>query len=209
MLLEKNPSPAFIPSPFLEEGLKPLQVKSLQPKFLSQTILTESHTVGRLIAQQADPVHWPKDKIQDISLYIVLKSRQYKISPLFVLSVIQVESGFHPAIVSPKGAVGLMQLMPATAQELAADLGIPYQGVGTLEDPKVNIELGLRYILFLKSRFPSPAHMLMAYNMGPAAVRKRLNAGEELPLGYYQKVMEAMNMYKREARSPHGHGVWL
>jgi soluble lytic murein transglycosylase len=155
--------------------------------------------VGRLIAQRADPDEWPEERIRDLSLYIVLKSREYQISPLLVLSLIHVESSFRPAAVSPKGAVGLMQLMPSTARAIAPGLGLDLSAPNALADPKVNIELGLHYIQHLKSRFRSEEHMLTAYNIGPAALQKKLRNGDQLPLGYYQKVMQAMEGYRRAA----------
>jgi soluble lytic murein transglycosylase-like protein len=186
---------------FLEDGQNPYQAKS--PFRVSErmplSVMRESATVGRLIAGQRKLEEWSPEAIQDLSLYIVLKSRQYKVSPYLVLSLITVESRFHPRIVSPKGAVGLMQLMPETAKEFALVMGLPYRGPISLEDPKFNIELGLRYLQFLRARFPSKAHMLTAYNIGPAALRKKLKNGDELPLGYYQKVMSTMAEYHREA----------
>lgn len=199
---------------FLERGEKSYQEKS---RFqlgarMSQSVLKDSVTIGRLISNRADPEHWSEDAIHDLSLYIVLKSRQYKVSPFLVLSLINVESRFHPTIVSPRGAVGLMQLMPDTAQELALALGMPYHGPGSLEDPKFNIELGLRYIAFLRSRFPTQTHMLTAYNIGPAALQKKIRNGEALPLAYYWKVMNSMASFQREAKgplSPPSAKIWL
>lgn len=187
---ERQVSPSF-----LEEAWNPFQGKSLP-----QGIENESLTIGRLIAEQADPVEWPAKRIRDLSLYIVLKSREYQVSPLLVLSLIHVESSFRMQAVSPKGAVGLMQLMPATAQELANSLGLPLQGREALADPKVNIKLGLHYIRHLRRRFPDQEHMLTAYNMGPNALEKKLQNGEDFSVEYAQKVMEAMNTYKK--RSP-------
>ena len=190
-------------SSYLEEGQNPYQAKSpfgLSER-MSPSVLRESATVGRLIAGQRKLEEWSPEAIQDLSLYIVLKSRQYKVSPYLVLSLITVESRFHPRIVSPRGAVGLMQVMPDTAKEFAMIVGLPYRGPVSLEDPKFNIELGLRYIQFLQARFPSKAYMLTAYKIGPAALRKKLKNGDELPLTYYRKVMSTMADYHREARN--------
>lgn len=188
---------------FLEDALIPYQEKSLLSLRgkMSQSVLRESISVGRLIAGQADPSLWSEDSIRDLSLYIVLKSREYNLSPLLVLSVIYVESRFQPQAISPKGAVGLMQLMPATAQELATRLGMPYAGPGSLYDPKFNIELGLRYLVHLKTRFPSKEHVLTAYNIGPNALKKKLRNGEALPLSYYRKVMDIMAVYNQQAKA--------
>lgn len=88
---------------------------------------------------------------------------KYGLPRLLVRSVMAAESGFQVDAVSPKGAIGLMQLMPQTAQDLGAD---PY-------DPAQNVDAGVRYLRDLLVRY----HMgrwsaLAAYNAGPAAVDK-------------------------------------
>jgi soluble lytic murein transglycosylase-like protein len=187
---------------FLDGWFQPVQGKS--PYSVSTALKREQLTVGKLIALRADPTDWPSDRIEELSAYIVSKSREYKISPLLVLSLIHVESSFRPGAVSPRGAVGLMQLMPETAQELASGIGMDLSDPVLLTDPKTNIDLGLRYILYLKSQFGSDKHVLTAYNIGPAALSRLLKNGNQLPLGYYQKVMDAMAVYRRAAGIPQG-----
>ena len=79
-----------------------------------------------------------------------------------VRAVIEVESGYRPGARSPKGAMGLMQLMPATARQYAVTN--PY-------DPAANIEAGIKHLKSLLARFP-PALALAAYNAGDAAVER-------------------------------------
>lgn len=79
-----------------------------------------------------------------------------------VRAVIEVESGYRADARSPKGAMGLMQLMPATARQYA--VANPY-------DPASNIEAGIRHLRSLLERFP-PALALAAYNAGVAAVER-------------------------------------
>ena len=85
-----------------------------------------------------------------------------KIDPDFIKSVIKAESGFNTRAVSPKGAQGLMQLMPATASEL---------GISNSFDPEANVNGGTRYLRFLLEKYNYDAiKALAAYNAGPESV---------------------------------------
>ena len=90
-------------------------------------------------------------------------AKQYEVSPALVDSVIQVESNYNPQAVSPKGAQGLMQLMPATARRF---------GVKNSFDPKDNIEGGVRYLKFLQETFKDERLAIAAYNAGEHAVQR-------------------------------------
>ena len=93
---------------------------------------------------------------------------EHALSPDFVRAVIQAESAFNPGARSPKGAMGLMQLMPATAAH--------YQ-VTNAYDPAQNIRAGVAYLKSLLTRFNNDISLaLAAYNAGPGAVEKYGNA---------------------------------
>jgi soluble lytic murein transglycosylase-like protein len=88
---------------------------------------------------------------------------KYGLPRKLVRSVMRAESGFQPGAVSPKGAIGLMQLMPGTAQTLGADP----------RDPVQNVDAGTRYLRDLLQKYDGYLwHALAAYNAGPAAVDK-------------------------------------
>lgn len=183
--------------PFLEDWKKLGQGDLTDLDTDPHLLWAQSETIGEMISARLDPELWTKDRIQDLSQFILLKSREYKVPPLLVISLIEVESNFKPGAISPRGAVGLMQLMPATAEALAIQ-GDQWQG--GLADPKRNIEYGLRYMRKLQSKFRRPEHVLTAYNMGPAALQRKLRNGETVRFDYYDKVMGIMQNYKR--RSP-------
>ena len=94
------------------------------------------------------------------------------LDPHFVAGVIRQESLFHAPIMSSSGAVGLMQLMPPTAREVAGSLGIVYSPE-VLTDPETNIRLGTTYLAQMTSRFGArPEAVLSAYNAGPGRTRQ-------------------------------------
>jgi soluble lytic murein transglycosylase-like protein len=96
--------------------------------------------------------------------YIEVHAASQGVSPDLVRAVIQVESAFNPHAVSPKGAMGLMQLMPATARELGVDN--PFV-------PEDNIRGGVAYLRQLLDRYDSNVELaLAAYNAGPGSVTK-------------------------------------
>jgi soluble lytic murein transglycosylase-like protein len=114
-------------------------------------------------------------------------------------ALIATESGFDAAAVSPKGAVGLMQIMPATAARygVTGDAKMP---VGKkLADPRTNITAGTRYLRYLLDLFPGRLELaLAAYNAGEGAVQR---AGNRVPnyretQNYVQTVMQLYAMLK-------------
>ena len=90
-------------------------------------------------------------------------AQSHDVDPLLVQSVIQTESAFQPLAVSPKGAEGLMQLMPATARRF---------GVSDVFDPQENIEGGVKYLKYLRDLFQDDRLAIAAYNAGEGAVAK-------------------------------------
>jgi soluble lytic murein transglycosylase-like protein len=119
------------------------------------------------------------------------ESRRYELDPHLVLAVMHVESRFNAFALSPVGAMGLMQVMPATGEEMAAELGIEWHGAQTLFDPMLNLRLGVAYLKQLESRYGNIATALAAYNWGPGHIDRRLRRGRALPTEYPRLVLDA------------------
>jgi hypothetical protein len=107
--------------------------------------------------QQESPLEGPYAEI------IARAAEAHGVNPMLVRALIQVESGYRPRARSPKGAMGLMQLMPSTAR--AYKVGNPFE-------PKANIEAGIKHLKSLIDRFRGVELALAAYNAGPGAVEK-------------------------------------
>jgi len=122
---------------------------------------------------------------------VAWEARRAGFSAEFVLAVIRVESGGDPFAVSAKGALGLMQLRPRTAEAVARGIGVHWNGPVTLFDPVANVRLGVAYLQWLRARYGSLSIALAAYNWGPTRVSEMLRRSEPIPAAYSQRVFEA------------------
>jgi len=119
-------------------------------------------------------------------------SYEHQIPPALVKAVIHVESAFNPKARSPKGATGLMQLMPATARRF---------GVKRIWEPEENIRGGVKYLSWLKKKFNGDlTKMLAGYNAGENAV---IRFGGVPPYketqNYVKRVRKAFDGYKKNS----------
>jgi soluble lytic murein transglycosylase-like protein len=132
---------------------------------------------------------------QELETLIMEASRSHNVPPSLVKAVIRVESNFNPSATSPKGAQGLMQLMPGTADDLL--VANPY-------DPRENVSGGVRYLRMLLEKFNFRLPLaLAAYNAGPQRVSQR----QEIPAipetqGFVYDVCTEFLKYSGEQPAP-------
>ncbi|WP_096701070.1 lytic transglycosylase domain-containing protein [Magnetospirillum sp. 15-1] len=103
-------------------------------------------------------------------------AQRFVLPESWIRAVLKAESGGNPRAVSPKGAMGLMQIMPGTWAELRLHLGLgpdPF-------DPRDNILAGAAYLRAMHDRYGSPG-LFAAYNAGPARYDRYLRSGTPLP----------------------------
>lgn len=137
-------------------------------------------------------------EIQRVAEALVDECEDHGLELQLVLGVIQVESaGYHRAV-SPVGARGLMQIMPATGKMLAHNHGMEWNGPDILFDPVVNITLGIAYLQELSDRYDHIPTALAAYNWGPSRIDRRLRSGAGLPKIYVDQVMRAVDKVRAE-----------
>ena len=167
---------------------------SLDARFATAPVSTKN-----LVAMETSP------RFMAVKEYVHSAANANQLDVALLQAVIATESGFNPSAVSPKGAVGLMQVMPATAQRY----GVAHDQGGTvsakLTDPKTNVHTGARYLRDLIKMFPGQLELAVAaYNAGEGAVQK---AGNKIPnfketQNYVRSVMQ---LYRR--LNPQAHFV--
>src|SRR5579872_153682 len=130
----------------------------------------------------------------DLAQTVKSASGEYQLDPDLVTSVIRAESGFNVRAVSPKGAQGLMQLMPQTATNL---------GVHNAFDPEANVQAGTRYLRELLERYNFDLiKALAAYNAGPQRVEQYSGVPPYYETrAYVARIVRDFNKKKLAARS--------
>jgi soluble lytic murein transglycosylase len=109
---------------------------------------------------------------------------------LMTLAVIEQESRFDPQAKGPTGSLGLMQVQPETAREVARRHGLAWQSDRTLYDPVQNVRIATAYLGEMRQRFGTLDHAIAAFNIGPGAL-ERLIAKRPLRHGPYLKKVHA------------------
>ncbi|GAB4421865.1 MAG: hypothetical protein OHK0021_25250 [Bryobacter sp.] len=119
--------------------------------------------VPKTATLRATPARVPAAERAAVNKIVEQAARQHGLDPRLAQSVLAVESAYNQYATSPKGAMGYMQLMPGTAKML---------GVKNAYDAQQNIEAGVRYLRYLKTKFQDERLVLAAYNAGEGAVKK-------------------------------------
>lgn len=165
-------------------------------KFLIVSIITVLILAGFyfLFPSVWGDILYPLDYRDSIKNYSI----QRNLPPNFVAAVIYDESRFHKDSVSGAGAVGLMQLMPGTAQGIATELGEP---MGDLHDPDTNIKYGTYYLKGLMDKYNNNVTLaLAAYNAGSGRADQYKDSGYALPfetVSYISKVQNTQKIYEK------------
>lgn len=145
---------------------------------------------GGVITATGKPFKVSAERRKQYHEAIVRLARKHRLDPNLVHAVISAESAYNFRAVSPAGAMGLMQLMPATAERF---------GVSDPFDPEQNMNAGMRYLRWLMNRFKNVQLALAGYNAGEGAVEKY---GRKIPpyqetQTYVKRVLQFYNHYRR------------
>ena len=148
-----------------------------------------------------DGQRWPRPAYEGAVEAITEVVQRHRFPPALVLSLIHHESRFDLEAVSSAGALGLTQLLPATAAFVARSLGAPAPSRSDLFDPATNIKLGFAFLADLERHYGSMDTALTVYNGGPEILLAA--EGPVLPLaGYRAAIYAGERDYGRWLKSP-------
>lgn len=143
--------------------------------------------------------------------YVYKYSEEYGVDPLLMFSLIKAESNFKEDCVSSSNAIGLMQLMDSTAEEVAKNIKLEYNSEVTLYNPEENIRLGIKYFSELMKYYNQNYILsIAAYNAGIGNVANWIDKGiikqdgsdaENIPFketnNYVRKIINNYKVYKK------------
>lgn len=140
-----------------------------------------------------------KSRVETFAAFVAEASRRFAIPTHWIRAVMQRESGGDERAISPKGALGPMQIMPRTWVELSVRYGL---GIDPF-DPRDNIMAGAAYLREMRDRFGSSS-FLAAYNAGPERYEQHLATGRPLPVetqAYLATLAPVLDLERRDSQS--------
>ena len=165
---------------------------------LSDEVEARKDVYRRMIAILEDHgTDIPVTDRQDFVRFVYHEAMKNDLDPILAMAVIKVESSFETAVVSPMGAIGLMQVLPHVGRYKARELGMGWKGDKSLFDPYVNVRIGLAYLTELSNQFSSFSLALEAYNRGPGAVKDTLVSGIQPSTKFAQRVLGFYQRFQR------------
>ena len=136
-------------------------------------------------------------------------ARHYRLDPALLAAVIYQESKFRPDVRSKSGAVGLMQLLPATAKGIAIHTGGTRFRVDDLYDPEINVRYGSWYLRHLLDRYGDEETALAAYNAGQDNVDRWRREGGGIRFAETRHYVARVERLKRIYRDAYGRELGL
>ena len=176
---ELAPSHAPLPSP---------RVEAPRPKLAER--------ISELLVRHAPDLS-PVDRAR-VAAAIDSAQQAHQIDPLLLLAIIEQESDFDPRARGYRGSMGLMQLRPFVARDVAQRHGIPWKGPRTLLDPAANVSIGACYLGEMFDMYSDPALAITAYNLGPYRVQRLVARGHNPRPKYLLSVLERFQVFASE-----------
>jgi soluble lytic murein transglycosylase-like protein len=157
---------------------------------------TRTERISELLVRHAPDLH-PVDRAR-VAAAVESAREDHHVDPLLLLAIIEQESKFDPRASGPHGSIGLMQIKPFVARDIAKRHGIPWAGAKTLYDPAANVEIGASYLSEMFDMYPDPGLAVAAYNLGPYRVQKLLAHKQQPKSKYLNAVLTRLQVFSSE-----------
>ncbi len=163
---------------------------------LVAAILAGTAIAGAVLVHRTQPA-WYTRMVYPLEYEAIVAghARNYRLDPALLAAVIYQESKFDAGARSPSGAIGLMQLMPATAKGIALRTGGAKFRVADLYDPEINVRYGSWYLRHLLDKYGTVQRALAAYNGGQGNIDRGIEYAETR--AYVAHVLELRAVYRR------------
>jgi soluble lytic murein transglycosylase-like protein len=168
-------------------AVAPVEIATAPSAAASREASLKGRIAALLVARA--PTMRPVDRAR-VAGAIETAQRNHRVDPVLVLAVIHQESRFRADAYGPHGSVGLMQVRPFVAADVARRHNIPWAGAKTLLDPAANVQIGACYLGEMLEMFHDPALAIAAYNMGPYRVRRLVARGHNPKPAYLTSVLK-------------------
>jgi soluble lytic murein transglycosylase-like protein len=188
--LLREQASARVPAPEVTASAKPGPAPSLAEKPALRGTVARPRLAERLaeLLVEHAPDLTPVDRAR-VASAIESAQAEHRLDPLLILAIIQQESGFDPHARGHGGSMGLMQVRPFVAHDIAKRHAIPWNGTRTLLDPAANVSIGACYLGEMFEMYPDPALAISAYNLGPYRVQRLVARGNAMRPKYLLSVL--------------------
>jgi soluble lytic murein transglycosylase len=174
-------------SPVMEYRISPAAAGSTGGDFRNRAAVSDFLAIRMIIADRSRGL---SPELTDLLAEVILdESIRYGLDPALVLAIIETESSFRNRARSERNALGFMQVLPTTGEDVARRIDVEWKGEASLYLPVVNIKVGTYYFNQLVERFDSVELALAAYNRGPNAVNRIIGRGRTPSRTYSKKVL--------------------
>jgi soluble lytic murein transglycosylase len=178
-------------------------------RFVSAVAAVAILGAGFLVVQETKPPWWER-LWYPLRYQAIIRghAHNYRLEPQLLAAVVYAESKFHADAHSRSGAIGLMQLLPATAKGIAVHTGGNRFRVRDLYDPEINVRYGAWYLRHLLDRYGDERTALAAYNAGQENVDRWRRQGRGIAFAetrhYVDRVEKLKAIYRRTYRKELG-----
>ena len=157
---------------------------------------TRTERIAELLVHHAPDLR-PVDRAR-VAAAVESAREDHNVDPLLLLAIIEQESKFNPRASGPHGSIGLMQIKPFVARDIAKRHCIPWSGLRTLYDPAANVAIGASYLGEMFDMYTDPALAIAAYNQGPYRVQRLVARGQNPRSKYLQAVLARFQVFASE-----------